>query len=142
MKWKSILLLVFGLLLLYPLFSLFQLNQGVTEPTELEVAQVRLIQYQISLWISWAVMATISVFFKWTKKRNLFFTLTYGFLFHGFMVYGIYAQHIVNLFGLPSRFEDNYTFGIFTAVQHILISAILTGFLQTGVWWFYQRWHR
>lgn len=133
---------MFGLLLLYPVFSLFQLDQGVTARAELEIVEGRLLRYQISIWIGWIFMAAISIYYKWTHKRNLFFMLTYGFLFLGFMVYGIYIQKIVNLFGLPSRFEDSYTFGVFTAVQHILVSSILTGFLQAGVWWFTRRWHR
>src|SRR5690606_9408008 len=102
----------------------------------------KLVNYQISIWISWIFMVTAAIFFKWGLKRNLLFTATYGFLFLAFSMFGIYTQLIVNLFEIPTSLEDNYTLGVFTAVQNIIVSAVLTGSLQAGVWWFTRRWHR
>ncbi len=139
---KGILLVLFGIILLYPIFTLFQLDQAISDATNLDQIEDRLLNYQISIWISWVFLVSMGIYYKWTRKRNLFFTLTYGFLFVAFCIFGTYTQMAVNLFQVPSSFEDNYTLGVFTAVQNILVSAVLTGFLQAGVWWFTRRWHR
>jgi len=139
---KGILLVLFGLFLLYPIFTLFQLDQAVSEATEFSLLESRLLNYQISIWISWVLLVSLGIYYKWTRKRNLFFTLTYGYLFVAFCIFGTYTQMAVNTFQVPSSFEDDYTLGVFTAVQNIIVSAALTGFLHAAVWWFTRRWHR
>lgn len=139
---KGILLLLFGLILVYPLVTLFQLNQSVSDRNELHLVENKLLNYQISIWISWIFLVALGVYYKWTRSRNLFFTLTYGFLFLAFSIFGTYTQMTVNIYQIPSSIEDDYTLGVFTAVQNIIVSAVLTGSLQAGVWWFTRRWHR
>lgn len=139
---KGILLLLFGLILVYPLVTLFQLNQSVSDRNELHLVENKLLNYQISIWISWIFLVSLGVYYKWTRSRNLFFTLTYGFLFLAFSIFGTYTQMTVNIYQIPSSIEDDYTLGVFTAVQNIIVSAVLTGSLQAGVWWFTRRWHR
>lgn len=135
---KGILLVLFGLILVYPLITLFQLDQSISDAVDLDLVKKYLLNYQVSIWISWIFFAALGIYHKWTRKRNFFFTLTYGFLFIAFSIFGTYTQIIVNLFEMASTFEDGYTLGIFTAVQGIIVSAVLTGFLQAGVWWFHR----
>jgi len=139
---KGILLLLFGLILVYPLVTLFQLNQSVSDRNELHLVENKLLNYQISIWISWIFLVALGVYYKWTRSRNLFLSLTYGFLFLAFSIFGTYTQMTVNIYQIPSSIEDDYTLGVFTAVQNIIVSAVLTGSLQAGVWWFTRRWHR
>ena len=136
---KGLLLMLFGFILVYPLISLFQLDRVISDATDLNLVGKKLVNYQVSIWISWILLAVLGIYYKWTKKRNLFFTLTYGFLFIAFSIFGTYTQFMVNVFEIPSSFEDGYTLGIFTAVQNIIVSAVLTGFLHAGVWWFHGR---
>lgn len=130
---------MFGLILAYPLFRIFQVDGSLSTGAELEQVQGKLLGYQLSIWISWIVLVGLAVYYKWTRKRNLLFTLTYGFLFICFSIFGTYTQIMINHFQLSTSFEDDYTLGIFTAVQNIVVSAVLTGFLQAGVWWFTRR---
>lgn len=131
--------MVSGLVLIFPLVMLFQLDQSISAGADLERVQEKLLGFQISIWISWIFLVSLAVFYKWTRKRNSIFSLTYGFLFICFSIFGTYTQMMVNQFQLPSSFEDDYTLGVFTAVQNIVVSAVLTGFLQAGVWWFTRK---
>lgn len=142
MKKKTILMIVIALVWLYPVYSLFALEQATGPENQLDQVRVSLLDYQVSLWISWVIMAVIAIYYKWTFKSNFFFSLAYGFLLLGFILFGYYSQRMVSLFDIPSTFDDDHTLGVFAAVQNILVAAILTGFLQAGVWWFTRRWHR
>ena len=139
---KPVLLVLFLIILAYPLISIFQLEQTMSEANNGGAAHQSLINYQVSIWVSWLVLVFLSIHEKWTKKRNWFFYLTYGFIIVAFSIFGYYTQEIINNFDLPSRFEDNYTHGVFTAIINIITSGILTVLLQVGVWWFTRRWHR
>ena len=108
----------------------------------MRAAEKQLFNFQRSIWISWLILVSLAIYYKWTRKRNLLFYLTYAFLFVAFAVFGIYVQKLVNVFEVPSNFEDSYTLGVFSAFQNILVSGVLTGFLQAAVWWFTRRWHR
>ncbi|WP_029036780.1 hypothetical protein [Salinimicrobium xinjiangense] len=142
MKKKTVLVIIFLLLLVYPLYSVFQLEQVITDGGLAKEAQAELNDLQRSLWISWIILVSIAVYYKWTFKRNLVFYLTYAFLFVAFAVFGIYVQRLVSVYNIPSSFEDSYTLGVFSAFQNIVVSGVLTGFLQAAVWWFTRRWHR
>lgn len=142
MKKKTLLVIIFLLLLFYPLFSLFQLEQALVPGEIIQEVQAELQSFQRSIWISWVILVALAVYYKWSFKRNLVFYLTYGFLIVAFAVFGIYVQRVVTLFEVPSGFADAYTLGVFSALQNILFSAVLTGFLQAAVWWFTRRWHR
>lgn len=142
MKQKLLSLLVLGLIVLYPILTLFQLDQVISTASDLQLVEERLVNYELSIWISWVFMVCLAVYFKWTKKRNLIFIATYGFLFISFSIFGTYTQLMFNIFDIPSSFKDGYTLGIFTAIQKIVISGSLTGFLQAGVWWFTRRWNK
>lgn len=139
MNKKSILLIVFGIILLYPIYSVFQLGQSGNELNEVQNA---VSNYQISIWISWAILVCIAIYYKWTYKSNFFFTALYAFLLIGFVVFGFYTQKMFNSFNLASGFEDNYSLGVFIALENIVAAAVITGILQACVWWFTRRWHR
>lgn len=142
MKKKTLLIIVFLLLLFYPLYSIFQLEQVLSSGGEILEAQAELEALQRSIWISWVILICLAIYYKWSYKRNLVFYLTYGFLFVSFVVFGIYVQRLVTAYAVPTNFEDPGTLAVFSAVQNILVSVILTGFLQAAVWWFTRRWHR
>lgn len=139
---KPVLLVLFLIVLVYPVITIFLLEQTVSETTNANEAQQSLVNYQLSIWVSWLVLVFLSIYYKWTVKKNTFFYITYGFIVIAFGIFGYYTQAIVTTFDLPSRFEDNYTHGVFTAVVNIITSGILTGMLHAGVWWFTRRWHR
>lgn len=101
-----------------------------------------ILSYQLSIWLTWLVFVIIAVFYKWTTEKNFFFILTYAFLLLSFGFFGYFVQALVNSFELPSTFEDDYTLGVFTALQNFAVAALLTAFLQAAVWWFTRRWHR
>lgn len=142
MKKKTFLILLFLLVLIYPVITLFLLQDGFNRILDLEELQHRIRDYQISLWISWIIWASISVYYKWIQKLNFFFYLTYGVLLPGFVIFGIFYQKMVLQFQLPSRFSDTYTLGVLASLQNIITIAVLTGILQASVWWFTRRWHR
>lgn len=141
MKRKTILIIIFLLLLFYPLFSVFLLEEAISSGERLKEVEFDLVKYQRSIWLSWIIFVAMAVYYKWVKNRNFLFYFTYAFLFVAFVVYGIYVQRLVIAYDIPSAFEDSYTLGVFSAFQNILMSGILTGFLQAAVWWFTRR-HR
>lgn len=141
MRKKNILRAVAVLVLLYPAFSLFNATEAIGMET-VGGAGEEVNSYQLSLWISWIVLASIAVFHKWTQKQNFFFHFTYAFIIVGFAIFGYLSQSLHLAYALPDRFTDNYTFGVLTALQGIVTATVLTIFLQAGVWWFTQRWHR
>lgn len=142
MKRKTILIILFILLLFYPIYSVFVVEEVMSSGSSIRDAENALVGYQRSIWISWIILVSMAVYYKWIKKKNIIFYITYAFLFVAFAVYGIYVQKLVTDYNVPSNFNDSYTLGVFTALQNILASAILTGFLQAAVWWFTRRWHR
>ena len=142
MKRKTVLVIIFILLLFYSLYSVFVLEEVISSGSSIREAESELVAFQRSIWITWILLVSMAVYYKWIKKRNFIFYFTYAFLFVAFSVYGIYVQRLVTAYDVPSSFEDSYTLGVFSALQNILMSAILTGFLQAAVWWFTRRWHR
>jgi|GEM_PF-4870418 hypothetical protein len=141
MKKKNILKFLFLVILLYPLFTLFG-TVGNLGDVGLQEAHESVLNYQISIWVSWLVLVVASVYFKWTKQKNFFFFFTYAFLVVAFGFLGYLGQKLVTQYDLPNKFRDGYSFGVLHALQHIISSVVLTGFLQAAVWWFTRRWHR
>jgi nitrate reductase NapE component len=140
MKKKNILKFLFLVILLYPLFSLFSAVGDIGE-VGLQEARKAISHYQVSIWVSWLVLVSASVYFKWTKQKNFFFCFTYAFLVVAFGFLGYLAQELVARYELPNKFGDAYSFGVLHALQHIISSLVLTGFLQAAVWWFTRKWH-
>jgi hypothetical protein len=141
MRKKNVLRFLFLAVLLYPIFSLFK-AVGDLNSEELQEALDSVYHYQISIWVSWLVLVSASVYFKWTRQKNFFFFFTYAFLVVAFAFLGYMSQELVIEFDLPNKFRDNYSFGVLQALQHIISSVVLTAFLQAAVWWFTRRWHR
>ena len=142
MKKKWILLLIVILAFLYPGISIIEVQQALVELQDNAAIEDRLVNYQLSIWITWIILTGISIYYKWTVKSNFFFRITYIYLLFAFGVYGYFQQVTINVLDLPTSFSDDYTLGIFVAVQHIVIAAVLTAMLQASVWWFTRRWHR
>ncbi len=142
MEKKTLLLIILLLTLLYPIFSLVQLEQAFSNAPVLETVQDELNNYRLSIWISWIVFAVVSVYYKWTRKENFFFNSTYIFLLVAFTFFGYYTQQLVNTFEISTPFNDKYSLGVFTAIQNLFASAVLTIFLQLAVWWFTRKFHR
>lgn len=141
MRKKNILRFLFLTVLLYPLFTLFG-AVGDLNASSLQEAMDSVLHYQISIWLTWLVLVSVSVYFKWSRQKNFFFFFTYAFLVMAFGFLGYLSQEVVTNFDLPNKFRDNYSFGVLHALQHIITSVVLTGFLQAAVWWFTRRWHR
>ncbi|MFV8839365.1 hypothetical protein [Salinimicrobium soli] len=140
MKKKYLLIPVF-LVLFYPLIMLFRVEEVLGTGT-LEQGREILLDFQISIWICWVVLACIAVYYKWTQKRDFFFVFCYGFLLVAFGIFGYLSQEFLLLYSLDNPFKDNYTYAVLQALQNIVMAGVLTGFLQGAVWWFTRRWHR
>ncbi len=141
MRKKNLLKFLFLTVLLYPVFTLFN-AVGNLNGAELPEALDAVLHYQISIWVSWLVLVTASIYFKWTRHKNFFFFFTYAFLVVAFGFLGYLSQELVMEYDLPNKYGDQYSFGILHALQHIITSVVLTAFLQAAVWWFTRRWHR
>ncbi len=142
MSGKVILLALCLIILFYPGYLIYQLEQAIHMANEPVLAQNRLINFQISIWIVWVMLLLGAIYNKWVKKGNFLFYFTYGFLVLAFAIFGFYTQVVVNNFSLSSPFRDEYSHGLFIAAQNIITAGALTAFLQTAVWWFTRRWHR
>lgn len=142
MKKNKLLLSLLFLLLLYPAISLYNLEELTGAGAGLDLIENSLKHYQLSIWISWIVMAIVSVYYKWNTKNNFFFYFTYIFLLVSSVLLGYYFQMMVNYFNVATPFRDNYTFGVLKALQNFVVAAVITAFLQVSVWWFTRRWHR
>ena len=142
MKKKWILLLIVILAFIYPGISIIEVQQALEELQSNTTIEDGLVGYQLSIWITWIVLTGISIYYKRTVKSNFFFRITYIYLLIAFGVYGYFQQVAINVLDLSTSFSDDYTLGIFVAVQHIAIAAVLTAMLQGSVWWFTRRWHR
>lgn len=130
------------ILLFYPAISVFRIDQVITNGAGPEIIESRISQYQLSIWLTWFVMVAVAVSFKWRTEKNFFFYFTYIFLLIVFGILGFYIQEMINIFEIQTGFEDNYSFGVFTALLNFVVAALLTAFLQVSVWWFTRRWHR
>jgi hypothetical protein len=142
MKKKIILSIVFIIVLFYPGLLIFKLEQTFNNGSSLRQIENAHRGYQISIWLTWIVMVSLSVYYKWISEKNLFFSLTFLFLFVSISLFGFYVHRMVNTFEIDTGFRDPYTFGFLTALQNFVVAAILTGLLQAGVWWFTRKWHR
>ena len=143
MKRKTFLLLALSILMVYPAISAyFVLQKFSMAGIEIAMVETSIVSYQLSIWIVWGILVIYSIYHKWTTGKNLFFLVTYFFLVVTCGVFGYFIQEMVTKFSLSSTFQDNYSLGVFTALQHFAIAAVLTGFLQVAVWWFTRRWHR
>lgn len=136
------LIIILLLIIIYPIFSFVLLEQTLSDEPSLEATQDQIYNFRLSIWISWIVFAVVSVYYKWTREENLFFNSTYIFLLIAFSFFGYSIQNMTNIFDLPTRFDDNYSLGVFTAIQNLLAPAVLTIFLQLAVWWFTRKFHR
>lgn len=141
MKKKNLLRVVAVLVLLYPAFCLFNATEALGSAGMQEAGE-KVNSYQLSLWLSWIILAAVSVYHKWSRQQNFFFHFTYAFIIVGFGIFGYLSQSLVLVYDLNSRFTDSYTYGVLTALQGIVTASVLTIFLQAGVWWFTRRWHR
>lgn len=140
-KKKQVLWLMAILILFYPAYALFQATNYLG-PEDFKVAENKLVNFQISAWLTWIVLICISIYYKWSRRKNAFFFFTYAYLLIVFGIFGYLSQDLVMVYNLPNQFEDNHTFGFFIALQNILAAGVLTGFLQGAVWWFTRKWHR
>ena len=141
MQKKNVLWIIAILVLIYPIFALFNATEALGTTT-VKGAENQVLNYQVSIWITWVVLVSLAVYYKWTRKKNIFFFFIYAFLVVGFGIFGYLTQNLILAYDLPSQFSDTYTFGLLIALQNIVTSAVLTGFLQAAVWWFTRRWHR
>ncbi|MGB7843048.1 MAG: hypothetical protein WBL21_09670 [Salinimicrobium sp.] len=141
MRKKNIFRVIAVLVLLYPAFSLFNATEAIGN-VDIGDAREKVNSYQLSLWVTWLVLASLSVYHKWTRRQNFFFHFTYAFIIIGFGIFGYLNQSLGPGYELQSHFKHSSTLGIFTALQGIITAAVLTIFLQAAVWWFTRRWHR
>lgn len=133
-------ILIFSLLIpgLYILHLESVFNTGSTQE---EVGKA-VSGYRLRVWLSWVIMIIVAVYYKWTTGSNNFFKMIYILLVFTFGIEGIYIQRMINMFDVPTNFQDPYSYGILITIMNILLAAFMTAFLQAGVWWFTRKWHR
>ena len=142
MSKKTILIILFLLIIIYPLFSVFELEQLNPGNETVEKFQQVLNGLKISIWISWVFMVSLSIYYKWKLGKNLFFRLIYVFLLVFFILYGYYFQEMITVYKVQTPFTDDYTLTVIEVLRNLVVSGILTAFLQVAVWWFTRKWHR
>lgn len=142
MNKKILFLILFGFLLIYPGYSLIQVEQVNSGYAVLEEFQRSLTNFQISILVSWVFMIGIAIYYKWTREKNIFFFLIYIYLIISNIFFGIYFGEMVTNYRIPTTFEDDYTIGVLKGLQNFAVSAVLTALIQAAVWWFTRRWHR
>lgn len=142
MSKKQLFHIIFFIILLYPVFTLVQLDQVRNASSGMELFQNVLSHFHISIWIVWIFMAALAVSYKWTTQKNTFFHYLYVYLLIGYFIYGWYLHQMVTGTGIDTGFKDDYTLVVLKTLQGFAVSAILTAFLQAAVWWFTRRWHR
>ncbi|MFZ0489628.1 MAG: hypothetical protein WBV11_02620 [Salegentibacter sp.] len=127
---------------LYPAFSLYKLLQLTARKAEVFRLFDALTSFQLSIWICWVFFAAVGVYYKWTRKGNFVFYLTYLFLFIGFALFGFFMQKVMVDYHIKPSFGDVYSRGTLTAILNLGYAVALTAFLQAAVWWFTRKWHR
>lgn len=142
MNRNKLLLPTMLLLLFYPFYMGMDAGLLLFDEEALVEVTNAIRAFQLSIWIVWVLLVGMAIYYKWTVKQNLYFYITYCFLLISFVLYGILTQKAVNLFNLPSGFKDNYSYGVFTALQQFAPAVFLTAFLQFSVWIFRKKWHR
>lgn len=139
---KQVFIAIFIVLILFPAMAgydfFFSMRAGAGDLA----LEPLLNSYRLRIWLAWICMVLIAIIYKWSLKDNFFFYWTYVFLLVAFAVFGYILQLFVNNFQIPTGFNDSYTFGVFSALLNFGGAAVLTGFLQAGVWWFTRKWHR
>jgi len=98
--------------------------------------------YSLRVWLSWIIMIIVAIHNKWITGSNNFFKMIYFIIVFSFGIEGIYLQRMVNMYELPTNFQDSFSYGIFFTILHIIMAVGLTAFLQLGVWWFTNKFHR
>ena len=73
---KAILRTLVIVALLYPAYMLFLANTSLRTGSA-QAAEEGVLNYQVSIWISWVFLVSVAVFYKWTEKKNFFFYFTY-----------------------------------------------------------------
>lgn len=137
---KSIFLSVFLLITIYQIYFLFQLDETF-DLGNLDSVEQNLSQFQLSIWLSWIIFMLIAVYYKWTRRINLFFTFTYIFLLIFFGIFAFYTYRYITEFYAISE-PVNVSFGVLLSLQNLFFSVMLTAFLQICTWWFTRRFHR
>lgn len=138
---KKVLLSVVVFAMIYPAFMLVH-ALGSMVAAQADRVQADISGYLLSVWIVWLISTIIAIYYKWSRKEDVFFYVTYVFLVLGFSLYGYLVQDFVNTYGVDDGFRDDHTLGVLTALEQIGMAAVLTGMLQAAVWWFTRRWHR
>lgn len=141
MKTKNILLIVFTIVLLFPLYAVLQIFQLETTATA-EEATSTVNFLQISIWISWVFMVSMAIYYKWVQQSNFFFVITYIFVIAAFGFFGFLLDDVINKYGIGSRLGDQYPVAIYTFIRNVVASIAFTVFLQLAVFWFTRKWHR
>ncbi|HET8854638.1 MAG TPA: hypothetical protein VFM60_01830 [Salinimicrobium sp.] len=141
MKLKPVLFIILGVVLLYPVISLIFLAGNLSPEGISAGFESSLGNYQASIWVSWIVFVTVSVYYKWTEKKDLFFWLTYGFIIISGIILGYFIGLITEGTAIsgPGEFGNQ---GFWAGLQQIITAVMLTGILQACVWWFTRNPHR
>lgn len=142
MSKKIYFIILFLLLIIYPVFTLFNLEQVRVDFGNLEIFQEKLTHYQVSIWVTWVIMVAMAVYFKWTTEKNLFFYFIYTYLSIAYIIFGWYFLQMIRNYEIETGFTDDHTLVVLKTAQNLFVSVILTAFLQAAVWWFTRRWHR
>lgn len=141
MKLKPLLFIILGVVLIYPIISLIALSGNLNPESASAGIQTSLGNFQASIWVSWIVFVTVSVYYKWTEKKNLFFWLTYEFIIISGIILGYFVGMIAEDPAIPGPGEFGNQ-GLWVGLQQIITAVMLTGILQACVWWFTRNPHR
>lgn len=142
MSRKSIVLSGVVILILYPLFTLWGAFSALNLVNEAQLVEDRILNFQIAIWITWILITVLAIYYKWTRKKDLIFYLTYAYILAAFTILAFLIVRFYSLYDLKGQVTDPLSFGIISVLPNIFTAAVLTGLLQIAVWWFTRRWHR
>ncbi|QED37083.1 hypothetical protein FK178_04875 [Antarcticibacterium arcticum] len=142
MSRKIILLCLTVLVTLYPILSAYWMLCVLLNGETILIADQKLSEYLLSIWLTWVVLVSMAIFYKWSSKGNFFFKFTNVFLLVSAVVFGFFLLEIAKLYETGSLIKDPLLFALLKTLQNFAVLFLLTFFLQAAVWWFTRKWHR
>lgn len=138
---KSILFLVFVILMVFPMYFIVLIGEDV-RTGNWEMLQPRLVFYLMSIWGAWIFTISIAVYYKWTEKKNLFFYLNYALILLTMGFFMIFNAKLLDHIHTESQIQDKGMLNLIRTGQHLVPLVLATIYLQASVWWFRKKWHR
>ena len=85
--------LFFAVLMAVPIYFAIQLGKDATAENW-EMLESGLTNYLIALWSTWIFTISMAIYYKWTGRGNMLFSLNYGFVVVACGLYAYFTQYL------------------------------------------------